>query len=390
MPDAPAAPKATASQAPTVTVPVGGVRPKAMPKAKATAGRAATVTVPVGGERQKAAAKAKATAGRAATVTVPVGGERQKAAAKATAAVFPWRTAPPVPVPAPVHVRTASPPQSPPKSPSQWSGGSWESSECWGSWTPGDMIPRTPPTSSPARRPVLLPLVGKQWPIRGSLPKTAAPAKPPGPRAGPATPPGPLAGPPAAPAQCRPAPPPPPGPPPATAPMAAYVIAGYVQPAELPAGLMLVQTARPVPAPPAGPPPAELLRPVPAPPSEPPPAELLRPVPPPPSEPPEPAEPKRKSRRLEVPQEELQDLAAERTVSAEMELRWRERGPPGPPQGGPTTWRGQAWREGSQRFGNRGGRLRAWYDAFYRAKRAGGEELQRFLRENPKPREAGA
>ena len=46
-------------------------------------------------------------------------------------------------------------------------------------------------------------------------------------------------------------------------------------------------------------------------------------------------------------------------------VRWQERGPPGPKAGGPSTWRGQPWREGSQRFAKRGGRNREYFAAKY-------------------------
>ena len=43
-----------------------------------------------------------------------------------------------------------------------------------------------------------------------------------------------------------------------------------------------------------------------------------------------------------VSKEELADLRAESAVAAAMQLPWQARGPPGPQDGGPTTWRGQA------------------------------------------------
>ena len=49
-------------------------------------------------------------------------------------------------------------------------------------------------------------------------------------------------------------------------------------------------------------------------------------------------------------------------------------------------WRGQAWRESSGRWANRGGVAREWYTAFYKAKKQGQEHLDAWLRDNPKPR----
>ena len=40
--------------------------------------------------------------------------------------------------------------------------------------------------------------------------------------------------------------------------------------------------------------------------------------------------------------------------------KFKERGPPGPEEGGPRKWRGQKWRDDSKRWGNRGGRDKAY------------------------------
>ena len=49
------------------------------------------------------------------------------------------------------------------------------------------------------------------------------------------------------------------------------------------------------------------------------------------------------------------DLNVECHVAKASEIPWDCRGPVGPADGGPTEWRGQKFREGSQRWGNRGG-----------------------------------
>ena len=44
--------------------------------------------------------------------------------------------------------------------------------------------------------------------------------------------------------------------------------------------------------------------------------------------------------------------------------KFRERGPPGPEAGGPNQWRCQKWRTGSERWGNSGGKNKAWWTWF--------------------------
>ena len=74
-------------------------------------------------------------------------------------------------------------------------------------------------------------------------------------------------------------------------------------------------------------------------------------------------------------------LRAEEKVAAKHGLSWQERGPPGPEQGGPSVWRGQPYRPGSNKFAKRGGRWererlarknieaeKDW-DAYYREKK---------------------
>ena len=60
-------------------------------------------------------------------------------------------------------------------------------------------------------------------------------------------------------------------------------------------------------------------------------------------------------------------LREEETMARATGVPWQERGPPGPTAdvGGPSSWRGQPWREGSQRFAKRGGRHREYYAAKY-------------------------
>ena len=64
-------------------------------------------------------------------------------------------------------------------------------------------------------------------------------------------------------------------------------------------------------------------------------------------------------------------VRGEATVAASIGVKWRDRGPLGPNEGGPSTWRKQEYREGSGRWGNRGkgsnekfwGKIRAKRDA---------------------------
>ena len=58
-----------------------------------------------------------------------------------------------------------------------------------------------------------------------------------------------------------------------------------------------------------------------------------------------------------------------REASAAGIMRMRDRGPPAPQEGGPNSWKGQKWREGSQRWGNRGGKRKDEFAAFYAVKR---------------------
>lgn len=103
-----------------------------------------------------------------------------------------------------------------------------------------------------------------------------------------------------------------------------------------------------------GPPPAAV---------QPPPWRRLPPPPPPPS-------------AAASPDVSLEDeykiaLDAERHLAGLLNLKWRQRGPP-PDMvpGGRSKWRNQKWREGSQRWSNRGGKHREWYAKVYGGKAA--------------------
>ena len=76
------------------------------------------------------------------------------------------------------------------------------------------------------------------------------------------------------------------------------------------------------------------------------------------------------------------ELRAEAEVAHDLGIKWKDRGPPGGKKG--DTWRGQEFREASQRYANCGGKCREWYTAMYKAKAAG--MLDKFLEEHPKPK----
>ncbi len=80
--------------------------------------------------------------------------------------------------------------------------------------------------------------------------------------------------------------------------------------------------------------------------------------------------------------EQVIELRAEADAAHELGVRWQDRGPPGGKKG--DTWRGQEFRESSQRYANRGGKCKDWYSGMYKAKKAG--TLDKFLEENPKPK----
>ena len=50
-------------------------------------------------------------------------------------------------------------------------------------------------------------------------------------------------------------------------------------------------------------------------------------------------------------------------------LKFKQRGPPGPEEGGPKRWGGQVWRKEAGRWGNRGGKNKAYYNWVYGKKK---------------------
>ena len=60
-------------------------------------------------------------------------------------------------------------------------------------------------------------------------------------------------------------------------------------------------------------------------------------------------------------------LAAEHAVAHANKTKWKERGPPGPDEGGPDTWRGLPFRKNSRKWMSRGGKHLAYYKAKYGA-----------------------
>ena len=83
------------------------------------------------------------------------------------------------------------------------------------------------------------------------------------------------------------------------------------------------------------------------------------------------------------------DLRAEEAVARELGLSWQQRGPtPDMLPEGETTWRGQRYRPNTGKWANRGGANKEWYTAYYRAKAAGADALERFLEEHPHPKKS--
>ena len=76
-------------------------------------------------------------------------------------------------------------------------------------------------------------------------------------------------------------------------------------------------------------------------------------------------------RRKQYSDDEILSLAAEAEVAKELGVPWKLRGPPPPTEGGPSTWRGQQYRHGSGRWGNRGGKYREYYKMLYSGKGKG-------------------
>ena len=67
----------------------------------------------------------------------------------------------------------------------------------------------------------------------------------------------------------------------------------------------------------------------------------------------------------------------EQATAIEEGVPWDMRGPRGPADDGPRVWKGQKFREGSQRWANGGGRKKQQYVQYYRQLKIGltGEEL---------------
>jgi hypothetical protein len=74
----------------------------------------------------------------------------------------------------------------------------------------------------------------------------------------------------------------------------------------------------------------------------------------------------------------------EKAMAMEARAPWDIRGPPGPDDGGPTVWRGQDFREGSQRFANRGGSNKKKWAVYLSKKRDGktGKDLHFYHPKN--------
>ena len=79
----------------------------------------------------------------------------------------------------------------------------------------------------------------------------------------------------------------------------------------------------------------------------------------------------RPGRSFDLSYQERMQLKSEEEAAREAGLRWQERGPPGPKDGGPSHWRGQEWRSGAnggaKRWGNRGGRWKEYYTMLARS-----------------------
>ena len=89
-------------------------------------------------------------------------------------------------------------------------------------------------------------------------------------------------------------------------------------------------------------------------------------------------------KRAKIDACELADLRAEGKAAKDLNIPWQQRGPPGPPKDIPhATWRGQRWREGSQRWANNGGTNRDWYKHYHSIKKQNNRAaMQTFLEEN--------
>ena len=63
--------------------------------------------------------------------------------------------------------------------------------------------------------------------------------------------------------------------------------------------------------------------------------------------------------------EEVINLRGEAAAAKAMGILWEQRGPKGPMEGGPRTWRGQNFRWNKGTWANRGGKNREFFNAKY-------------------------
>lgn len=113
-----------------------------------------------------------------------------------------------------------------------------------------------------------------------------------------------------------------------------------------------------------------------------------QPMPPPPSQPmpPPPQQPTKPKKEKKIYTDaEYFDIMAEAQVARDMNLKWRERGPPAP-EDPSERWRGQSYRPGSGRWANRGGQTSWWFSEYYKNKRVmSSEALKAWVAQNPRP-----
>ena len=68
-------------------------------------------------------------------------------------------------------------------------------------------------------------------------------------------------------------------------------------------------------------------------------------------------------------------IEIEKKITFEYGKKFKERGPPAPDKGGPTTWRGQVFRQQGHRWGNRGGKYKEeWKQLFAQGGGKGGKK----------------
>ena len=68
-------------------------------------------------------------------------------------------------------------------------------------------------------------------------------------------------------------------------------------------------------------------------------------------------------------------LQQEHEMALEHRVKWQHRGPPGPEEGGPDTWRKQPYRPLSGKWAKRGGRHKAYFSAKYASVAATGAQV---------------